>query len=335
LPKIDFLTHFVAWYWINISFAYLYLVIMQHRNPLEGVRINFDEGALLVLNISIAFIMFGVALGLRRENFNEVVRNPRGIFTGVVSQFLLLPAVTFLLVWLLRPLPGIALGMILVAACPGGNVSNFFSSIGRGNVALSVSLTAIATLLATVMTPLNFEVWGSILPYTSAMLKTISIDYMELFQTVVMILALPLMLGIWFSSKFPKVTKAIIKPIRWVSMLILLAIIGLAFYNNFDLFLKYFHYLFFIVLLHNLAALLTGYFFSRTMKNTPDDVRSVTIETGIQNSALGLIIIFTFFGGEGSMAIIAAWWGIWHIISGFVVARLFAWRLSLIKVQNN
>jgi BASS family bile acid:Na+ symporter len=307
---------------------------MQHHNPLEGVRINFDEGALLLLNISIAFIMFGVALGLRKENFTEVVRNPRGIFTGVISQFLLLPAITFLLVWLIRPLPGIALGMILVAACPGGNVSNFFSSISKGNVALSVSLTAIATLMATVMTPLNFEVWGSILPYTANMLRTISIGYMELFQTVVMILAIPLMLGIWFSIKFPKITKSIIKPIRWISMVILLAIIGLAFYNNLDLFLEYFHYLFFIVLFHNLAALLTGYFFSQSMKNKSEDVRSITIETGIQNSALGLIIIFTFFGGEGSMAIIAAWWGIWHIISGFAVARFFAWRHSFIKVQS-
>ncbi len=307
---------------------------MQNPNPLEGLRINFDEGSLLVLNISIAFIMFGVALGLRRENFTEVVQNPKGVLTGVVSQFLLLPAVTFLLVWLIRPHPGIALGMILVAACPGGNVSNFFSSIGRGNVALSVSLTAIATLLATVMTPLNFEVWGSILPYTSAMIKSISIDYMELFQTVVMILAIPLFIGIWFSAKLPRITRIIIKPIRWISMVILIGIIGIAFYNNFELFIQYFHYLFFIVLLHNFVALLTGYFFSRAMKNKNSDVRSVTIETGIQNSALGLIIIFTFFGGEGSMAIIAAWWGIWHIISGFVVARIFTWRMSLVKVQS-
>lgn len=304
-------------------------------DPLAGVRINFDEGALFALNISIAFIMFGVALGLRRENFTEVVQNPRGVLTGVVSQFLLLPFVTFLMVWVLKPHPGIALGMILVAACPGGNVSNFFSSIGRGNVALSVSLTAIATLLATIMTPLNFELYGSILPYTKEMIRSISIDYMELFQTVVMILALPLLMGIWFSSKFRMITNRIIKPIRWISMFILVVIIGLAFYNNFGLFLEYFHYLFFIVLLHNFLALATGFLFSRALLNKPADVRSITIETSIQNSALGLIIIFTFFSGNGAMAIIAAWWGIWHIISGFLIARIFSWRTNLVEAQSH
>ncbi len=304
-------------------------------DPLAGVRINFDAGALFALNLSIAFIMFGIALGLRRENFTEVVRNPRGVLTGVISQFLLLPFMTFLLVWIFNPHPGIALGMILVAACPGGNVSNFFSSIGRGNVALSVSLTAIATLLATIMTPLNFELYGSILPYTRAMIRTISIDYMELFQTVVMILALPLLIGIWVSSKFPLITRKIMKPIRWISMVILVGIITLAFVNNFGLFIEYFHYLFFIVLLHNFIALATGFLFSRALRNKPADIRSITIETSIQNSALGLIIIFTFFGGNGAMAIIAAWWGIWHIISGFIIARIFQWQTRLVEAQSH
>jgi len=129
-------------------------------SPLSGVRVEFSEGALLFLNLSIAFIMFGVALGVKRENFQELIKNPKGAITGVVSQFLLLPAITFLLVWILRPLPGIALGMILVAACPGGNVSNFFSTLAKGNIALSVSLTGFATLLATFMTPINVELWG-------------------------------------------------------------------------------------------------------------------------------------------------------------------------------
>jgi bile acid:Na+ symporter, BASS family len=305
------------------------------NDPLAGVSINFDASALLALNISIAFIMFGVALGLRKDNFTEVVRNPRGVITGVISQFLLLPAATFLMIWALRPHPGIALGMILVAACPGGNVSNFFSSLARGNVALSVSLTAIATLMATIMTPLNFEVWGSILPYTAALQKSINIDYMELFQTVVLILAIPLFLGIWVSQKFPKLVKVISKPIRIISFIILVGIISLAFSNNFSLFIEYFDYLFFIVLLHNFVALVTGFVFAKLTRNKAADVRSIAIETSIQNSALGLIIIFTFFGGNGAMAIIAAWWGIWHIISGFIVSRIFSWQSGLVKAESN
>jgi len=297
-------------------------------SPLSGVRVEFSEGALLFLNLSIAFIMFGVALGVKRENFQELIKNPKGAITGVVSQFLLLPAITFLLVWILRPLPGIALGMILVAACPGGNVSNFFSTLAKGNIALSVSLTGFATLLATFMTPINVELWGGILPYTSNILSTINLDFFEMLKTVTLILAIPLTLGILFARRFPKLTKKISGPIRIISFLILLGIIALAFYNNFALFLEYWKYVFFIVLLHNSIALATGFFFSKSLKNKPEDIRSITIETGIQNSGLGLIIVFNFFDGHGGMAIITAWWGIWHIISGFIISKIFSLRLA-------
>lgn len=298
-------------------------------SPLSDVQVNFSEGGLLALNISIAFIMFGVALSLKRENFKEVARNPRATVTGVLSQFVLLPALTFLLVWIIKPLPGLALGMILVAACPGGNVSNFFSLLAKGNVALSVSLTVIATLLASFMTPLNFELWGGILPYTSALLKSINLNFLDMLETVTVILAIPLVLGIWFAKQFPKITNKISKPIKYISFFILIGIIILAFYNNFQLFLDYYHYVFLIVLLHNAVALAGGFYFSKLMGNSFIDNRSISIETGIQNSGLGLILIFNFFDGHGGMAIITAWWGIWHIISGFIISKVYSYRLVL------
>jgi BASS family bile acid:Na+ symporter len=303
-------------------------------SPLSEVQIQFEQGGLMILNLSLAFIMFGVALNLKRENFGEVLRNPRGAITGVVSQFLLLPAFTFLLVWLMRPLPGIALGMILVAACPGGNVSNFYSMIAKGNIALSVSLTAIATLLATFMTPLNYGFWGGLLPFTAELQESINLNFFQMFKTVLLILAVPLALGIWFAGKFPGITKRISGPIKNLSFLILMGIIVIAFYNNLNLFLEYYQYIILVVLAHNAMAFGIGYFFSRSLKNTPADVRSITIETGIQNSGLGLIIIFNFFDGHGGMAIVTAWWGIWHIISGFAMARFFSYRLSNAKLNS-
>jgi len=296
------------------------------NSPLEHVKVEFSEGGLLILNISIAFIMFGVALGVKREDFQEMIRNPKGAISGIISQFVLLPAVTFLLVWIFKPLPGIALGMILVAACPGGNVSNFFSSVARGNIALSVALTGFATLAATFMTPINVEIWGSILPGTSSILKNINLDFLKMFKTVVLILAIPLAAGIFFARRFPGLTEKIQKPIRYLSFVILLAIIALAFYNNIGLFLDYYDYIIYIVLIHNALAFATGYFFSKSLKNTAADIRSITIETGIQNSGLGLIIVFNFFDGHGGMAIVTAWWGIWHILSGFIIAKIFSFR---------
>ena len=114
----------------------------------------------MAVNIVIALIMFGVALDIRWRHFIDLLKNPKSVVVGAVSQFLLLPALTFLLVLIVKPTPTVALGMILVAACPGGNISNFMSYLAKGNTALSVSLTAVSTSLAVLMTPLNFTLWG-------------------------------------------------------------------------------------------------------------------------------------------------------------------------------
>ena len=115
-------------------------------------------------------------------------------------------------------------------------------------------------------------------------------------------------------------------PIKYISFIILIAIIALAFASNYKLFLAHYHYIIALVLVHNALALAIGYYFSRLMKLSKRDTRSITIETGIQNSALGLLIIFSVFNGQGGMALIAAWWGIWHIISGFAISQFFIFR---------
>lgn len=295
-------------------------------NVLDGVRLNWNPETTVALNFAIAFIMFGVALGLTRQNFVDLLRNPKPTLTGIFSQFVLLPFFTFILVWIFEPLPGLALGMILVAACPGGNLSNFFSSIGKGNVALSISLTVAASFLAVILTPVNFEFWGGMLSNTSGILKKVNIDFFQMVQLVFFTIALPLMLGFGFKDRFPAFTSKIMKPIKYLSFFILIAIIVLAFASNYELFIEYYHYIIALVLVHNALALAIGYYFSRIMKVSLQDTRSITIETGIQNSGLGLLIVFTIFNGQGGMALIAAWWGIWHIISGFAISQFFAYR---------
>jgi BASS family bile acid:Na+ symporter len=298
----------------------------MNTDALEHVKLNWNPDTTIALNFAIGFIMFGVALGLTKSNFIELYKNPRPTLTGIISQFILLPLFTFILVWLFKPLPGLALGMILVAACPGGNVSNFFSALGKGNVALSVSLTAMASLLAVVFTPFNFEFWGGMLDNTSTLIKKVDISFFQMVKLVFFTIALPLIIGLIFKVKFPALTAKIDKPVRYLSFLILMAIIALAFASNYELFLKYYHYVIALVLVHNALALAIGYFFSRMMHNNAQDTRSITFETGIQNSGLGLLIIFTVFKGQGGMALIAAWWGIWHIISGFAVSQYFAYK---------
>jgi BASS family bile acid:Na+ symporter len=289
----------------------------------SDLHLNFNEDNLFALNISIAIIMFGVALGIDKQKFVEIAKNPKAVITGVFSQFILLPALTFLLIIIAKPLPELALGMILVAACPGGNVSNFYSSISKGNIALSISLTAIATMAAVFMTPINFTFWSELYLNRNHNFG-IELDFWNMLETVGLILGLPLIMGLWFSSKFKKLTLLITQPIKILSFIILIAIIVMAFSKNVDVFMQYYHYIIYIVFIHNAIALLSGFFLAKSMRLPIEDQRSISIETGIQNSGLALVIVFGMFNGNGGMALIAAWWGIWHIISGFVMAMIFS-----------
>ncbi len=299
---------------------------------LDSIRLNFSQGSLHIMNISIGFIMFGVSLGIKWESFRDIFLNPRKIIIGLSSQFLVLPAVTFIAVWLLGDYitPSVAFGMLLVASCPGGNVSNFISSVAKANVALSVSLTAVGTVLAVIFTPLNFAFWGGLYSTTSPLLRPIHIDPFEMFQTVVILLGIPVAAGIIFSQKLPAVTRKIQGPIQKLSLLIFAAFVVLAFRNNYEYFIRYINWIFIIVLLHNGLALISGYWFPRLFGLQRTDCRTISIETGIQNSGLGLVLLFNpkIFPPElnmGGMAFIAAWWGIWHILSGLGIATLWSY----------
>ncbi|MBX2968386.1 MAG: bile acid:sodium symporter family protein [Cyclobacteriaceae bacterium] len=285
-------------------------------------KLNFSPASLQVLNVCIGIIMFGVALSIKPEHFYQLKHQKKALFTGLASQYLLLPLLTYLLLLVITPSPGIALGMILVASCPGGNVSNFFTLLSRGNVALSVTLTAFSSLLAFVITPANFFFWSSLAGYKS-LLRSFEIDFMDLFINMILILLLPLVLGMLVNRFFPNVSEKISKPVRTTSILILIGFIVVTLYFNAAAFRDYILLVFWLVVFHNGLALSGGYGLSWLLKNDNKVHRAVAIETGIQNSGLALVLIFTFFNGNGYMALIAAWWGVWHLVSGFIFAYMF------------
>ncbi|MFW6246050.1 MAG: bile acid:sodium symporter family protein [Tangfeifania sp.] len=302
---------------------------------LDNIRLNFSPTGLLALNIVIAFVMFGVALNIKWQHFKDVILKPKSAIVGIISQFLLLPFVTFLFVIILNPTPTVALGMILIASCPGGNISNFMSSMAKGNVALSVSLTAVATLAATFLTPLNFAVWGKMyLNHYNASgagsyLVPIEIDFMQMVQTVIILLGLPVIAGLLFSQYLPKFTEKIKKPIKQISILIFIAFVIILLSANFNHFIRFIHLIFLIVLVHNALALLTGFSVGSIARLSRIDRRTITLETGIQNSGLALVLMFNpkIFPPElelGGMTFIAAWWGVWHIVSGLAISGMWS-----------
>lgn len=298
---------------------------------LDHIRLNFSPASLHLMNITIAFIMFGVALEIKWEQFRSIILNPRKILIGMLAQFFLLPAVTFGSVLLFGNYitPSVAFGMLLVASCPGGNVSNYISSVAKANVALSVSMTAAGTVMAVIMTPFNFAFWGKLYSATSPLLRPIQIDVGDMFLTVIILLGLPVAAGIFFSRQWPILTERIVKSVKQLSLLVFVLFIIMAFRNNFGYFIKYINWILVIVLVHNSLALLTGYLTASAFKLPRIDRRTIAIETGIQNSGLGLVLLFNpkIFPPEinmGGMAFIAAWWGIWHIISGLSLATFWS-----------
>jgi len=269
------------------------------------------------MNICLAFIMLSTALEIKREHFTQLLQQRKAVITGLVGQYVLLPFVTIIVVSLLPVSNGVALGLIMVSSCPGGSVSNFFSLHARGNVALAVALTGFSSMFAFFMTPVNFFFWSSLVPSLHSDVKSLHVDFWSLTTKMILVLLLPLVTSMFVAEKWPAIARRVAKPARIISIIILTMFVVLAFLNNKSILIDTFHRIFWIVLLTNVCGLICAYFFSKVLKNDEPVNRTVAIETSVHNSGLGLILIFSFFGGNVEMALVAAWWGIWHLVSGF------------------
>jgi len=290
----------------------------------EAIQINFDPESQTLLHVLLAFIMFGVALDLGISDLRNAFRRPKPTLVGMLAQFVLLPAMTFLLLALWRPDAGLALGLLLVAACPGGNISNFISAMARADVALSVSLTAVSTLLCVFLTPFNFGFWAGWLPDVLGLLRTVHLDAADLVKSVMLLLLLPVVAGMFLNARWPALSDRIRTPIRRLSMLLFLGLVAVALWNNSEGFANYLDKVFVLVLVHNLIALTLGYLAGKVFRLDVQQCRTLSIETGIQNAGLGLVICLSFFPEIGEMALVCAWWGIWHIVSGMTLGAVWA-----------
>ncbi len=299
---------------------------------IDQIRINFSPNILLAINIAIGIMMLGVALDLKLDDFKRIIQAPKAPAIGLLAQFFLLPAFTFALTMVLPSsmiTPSMALGMILVAACPGGNLSNIVTYLAKGNSAISISMTAISSVAAIVMTPVNLSFWGNRNPSTAPIMQKVNLNPEDVFITIFIILGVPLIIGITTSRFFPDLVEKVRKPFKIFSLTFFMLLVVGALISAWDVFLQVLGLVIFVVFLHNLIALFTGYGAAKLFRLTPRDSRAVCIEVGIQNSALGLVLVFGFFSGLGGMAIIVAWWGTWHIIAGLSAAFIFTrFRLS-------
>ncbi|MBQ0078065.1 MAG: bile acid:sodium symporter family protein [Bacteroidales bacterium] len=318
-------------------------MIKEQLSSLDQVVLNFGGGTGLVMSIVLALIMFGIALDIKAETLRNIFVKPKSIITGVCLQWFGLPLVTFIIIMIFNNwlTPMVCLGMLLVASCPGGNISNFMSSFAKGNIELSVSMTAVSTVFAPVITPFNFWAWGNLYLKFASLTGTLTIPqleipFSEIFKTVFVILGIPIILGMLFAHYLPAVTAKIKKPFSIFSIVVFAVMVLGMFIPNWQMFIKYIIFIFILVLIHNACAFGTGFVGATLMKLPRIDRRSITIEVGIQNSGLGLTLLLNpaifkpemwnnpetgiFYGG---MLFVTAWWGIWHIISGLTLATIF------------
>lgn len=278
----------------------------------------------LVLSLVLATMVFSVALELKLEDFTRVARQPRAVICGLVPQFILLPVGTWAATMVLDLPPNVEVAMILVAACPGGSLSNVITHFGRGNTALSVSISAVASVIALFATPFNFAWMVATNPATAGWLKKLEIDPSGIWVSLLLLLAVPMALGLVVAAKAPGVTKKIQKPLANFSLFALLAFIVVGLIKERQLLTLGLLPTLLIVVLHNASGLFFGWITSVAFRVSEKDRRAVMIEGGMQNSGLALGIIAVQFNSDLGMVVIASLWGIWHIVSGLSLA--FYWR---------
>jgi len=278
----------------------------------------------IILSMVLATMVFSVALELRIEDFKRVAQTPKAVICGLIPQFLLLPVATWLVtLWLDLP-PNIEAAMILVAACPGGSLSNVVTHMGRGNTALSVSISAVASIIALFATPFNFSWMIATNPETASWLKELSIDSSGIYISLFLLLGVPLCLGLLASHRLPQLTERIRKPLGQFSLIALLLFIVAGLIKERQLLTLGLLPTLLLVVLHNASGLFFGWATSKVMGVSEKDRRAIMIEGGMQNSGLALGIIAVQFNSDLGMVTLASLWGIWHIVSGMSLA--YVWR---------
>jgi len=289
---------------------------------LDELRIVLDPAGQIALAMALMLLMLSIALSLRLEHFTALLQRKRDLIGGVTAQVFALPLVTFCIVLLIEPRPSIALGMFVVASCPGGVVSNYFTHLARGNVAFSVSLTATSSAFAAVLTPFLIVVTSQSYQPTATLLRSIDFRPLAFLLQTAVLLMVPLLVGMFIAARTPGFAAVLQRHVARIGALALLIAIAYGSAKFLPLLLPAMPMLVAITMLHNAAAFLTGALTGEMLETDRATRRALVFEIGIQNSGLAIVILLAQFEGLGGAAAIAAVWSLWHLIAGIVVVSL-------------
>lgn len=263
----------------------------------------------------LGIIMFGMGMTMTLADFKGVLQSPKAVCIGVIAQFVLMPSLAYLLCQLFQLPAEIAVGVILVGCCPGGTASNVITYMAKGNIALSVACTSVATLLAPILTPSIFYLLAS---------QWLKIDATSMFVSILQVVLFPIILGLITRALFKQKVEQYIQVLPLVSVLAIVAIVAAIIAGSQAAILQSGALILAVVILHNGLGYLLGFWASRCFKLAYADCKAVSIEVGMQNSGLGVALAAVHFAASPITAVPSAIFSLWHNVSGPALATYWA-----------
>ena len=285
------------------------IIALVFPDPVKGViKTSY-------VNTLLGIVMFGMGMTLKLSDFKVVFTKPKAVITGILSQFIIMPLLAFLLVKIFNLDPALAVGVILVGSCPGGTSSNVMTYLAKGDVALSVGMTACTTILAPVVTPALVLLLGG---------ATINVSYMSMLMSIVQVVLVPIVLGFVINHFFEKFAQACAKVLPLVSVIAICLIIMAVVAANAAKIMTVGWLIVIVVMLHNLCGYALGYGVGKVLGLSRDQMRTLSIEVGMQNSGLATSLATVHFATMPLAAVPGTVFSVWHNISGAIYANILA-----------
>lgn len=293
---------------------------------MEGIdhaTFNFSPQVGLAVAVMVGFLVFAVALDLTWAQFRRVLKQPRAPVIGLFAQYVILPGVAFGVGLLMASTPSIALGLLLVACCPAGALSNYLSGIARGSVATSISMTAVSTLCSVVVTPILFAVWAALNPETHTLLARIAIDPRRVVLVLLVMLVVPVAAGMLVRARHPATADRMRRWARRLAGAVFAVVVAVLLLGNIRVLGSFAQTALPPVLATFAIAVALGWSLARAAGLGPADRRAVTLEVAFQNVALAIGLAVAFFPGLAGVAVTAILWGVVHLTVGFAIAAVW------------
>jgi bile acid:Na+ symporter, BASS family len=293
-------------------------------NAIDQAEFHFGQRAGLAMAFMVGFLVFAVALDLTWQKFRRVIERPRAPVIGLIAQFVILPAVAFGVGRLLVGTPSVAIGLLLVTCCPGGALSNYLTSVAKGDVATSISMTAVSTVVCAIVTPLLFAFWVSLNPDTSTLLRDIDIDPNKVVMVLMVMLVIPVALGMLIRARAAAMAEKMRKGVRRFAMLVFGTVVALVLGANVQLLSRYAVLTLSPIILTFGIAVGLGWLLARSARLIAAERRAIAIEVAMQNVALAIAMAVAFFPSLAGVAVTSAMWGVVHLTVGFLLAGAWA-----------